>query len=199
VFIKDLSTARQREIEELFKDLDTGPLEVEETEDVEDDIDGTDNELDKMMDAASNDKLNLETAMRLRPDSDGNLNNIDSDRDRDIIENMKSDSSEFEMSDSESTENDFRQDIYGLQHDVLMQKVTSAKSKFRPVIMSDGNGRTVDFTDPGRFADKTLVRKEKPFNFKRHKNRMMQQYLDEERLSKEMLERYMENMKSKNE
>lgn len=177
MFVKDLSAAKQREFEELFRDLDTGPPDgiPAAEEDTDDHVYLTDSESDK------NEKL--------MPTGDI-MKSKDTEETTKTVTNL--------MLDKETTRTDFRQDLYGLQHNIIMQKVLSAKtsSKFRPVIDSaDSDGKSIEFSRTARFTEKKSAKKDKPVSLKQLKARYMKQLMDEERFAEDMFGEYMKKYK----
>lgn len=219
VFVKDLSLARQRELEELFKDLDTGPpdeIENEDNSEMSDD-ESTDSEGDSDDETESESDGSFEkkvifsvgqkhvTQANRAPSGDA-LSDIVGWEDKQLFKG-DDDTSANKVTSPETAEKshtdtgfsdketDFRQDLYGLQHDALMKKVVSAKtsSRLRPKVVPDSTGdiqaeRKLIPNLDGR----KLIKKEKQISFKKERAKLIQRMYDEERLSVETFNNYVE-------
>lgn len=181
VFVKDLSLAKQNHLNELFKDLDTGPPdEIEDNNDHDSDLE---NEFDSDGETVKLDRLEQE----LNHDTESTAKDLNS-------EYMVG---EAKLGKDKSKVSEFRQDLYGLQHDVLMHKVVTAKqsSKFRPVVVSDIADPKTHVDGYSRFEMKRFVKKERQISYKKEKAKLVRRMHEEEKLSREMLDNYIEQSK----
>lgn len=216
--MKDLSLARQRELEELFKDLDTGPPEEIENEDDSEmsedestDSGDSDDETESESDGSFEKKVIFSVGQKHvtqadRAPSGDAISGIVGQEDKQLFKGdddtstnrvMSPETAEKCLTDTgfSDKETDFRQDLYGLQHDALMKKVISAKtsSRLRPKVVPDSTGdiQTERKLVPNLDGRK-LIKKEKQISFKKERAKLIQRMYDEERLSVEIFNNYVE-------
>lgn len=218
LFVKDLSLARQRELEELFKDLDTGPPEEIENEDDSEmsedestDSGDSDDETESESDGSFEKKVIFSVGQKHmtqadRAPSGDAISGIVGQEDKQLFKGdddtstnrvMSPETAEKCLTDTgfSDKETDFQQDLYGLQHDALMKKVISAKtsSRLRPKVVPDSTGdiQTERKLVPNLDGRK-LIKKEKQISFKKERAKLIQRMYDEERLSVEIFNNYVE-------
>lgn len=130
VFVKDFTVSRQRTVEEILHQIS---LEVSA------EAAG----MESASDTSANDTHNAETGSDTHnaPDIDSathNASDIDSDLDVPSEQKLTDIDGNLDGNIVRNDKDSFKQDVYGLQHDVLMKKVVSAKTSAiqRPSIVS---------------------------------------------------------------
>ncbi|XP_053402661.1 uncharacterized protein LOC123549358 [Mercenaria mercenaria] len=149
VFVKDFSVARQKQVDEILHQIS---LENQNEPDVSED---TDREMNEDLSSSETDS---ETELDVHLEKQNVMSS-----EKELDSNIHEDQS------LENVETEFRQDLYDLQHDVLMKKVTLAKTSAiqRPSVVPDTKCMGSDYIHGNNnlktkfFSPKKLVSKKK--------------------------------------